>query len=62
MKRLATLLKRIWGGQAAPRIDNLPFSPEEFARLIYSRKPDDMKTLADDLARSTLGQHAVQKA
>jgi hypothetical protein len=62
MKRLATLLKRFWAGPTVPRIENLPFSPEEFARLVYSRRPDDMKTLANGLARPTQGRDAIQKA
>ncbi|MDE2378510.1 hypothetical protein [Bradyrhizobium sp.] len=52
MRRLAGLFRRFFGARARPLEDDaaLPFTAEEFARLIQSGKHEDMQTLADGLA------------
>jgi hypothetical protein len=52
MIRLARFLKRLWSGASPSLIDHhLPYSAEEFARLLYSRDPADLKALAEGLAK-----------
>lgn len=54
MRRLANLVRRIfWQPRLRhPLADDptLPFTPEEFGRLIRSGRHEDMKTLAEGLA------------
>jgi hypothetical protein len=52
MRRLVWWFKAFFGfGDARPVAENLPFTTEEFARLIASGKPEDMKMLARGLSR-----------
>jgi hypothetical protein len=52
MRRLARWFRAFFGfGGAPPVVENLPFTTEEFARLIASGKPEDMKMLARGLSR-----------
>jgi hypothetical protein len=53
MRRLASLVRRLFGPRPRHTIEddpNLPFTPEEFGRLIRSGRHEDMKQLADGLA------------
>ena len=53
MRRLASLVRWFFGPRMRHPIDddpNLPFTPEEFSRLIRSGKREDMKLLAEGLA------------
>jgi len=58
MRRLADLIRLIFGLRKRHPVDddpNLPFTSEEFARLIRSGQREDMKRLANSLAcRKTL--------
>jgi hypothetical protein len=51
MRRLTLWLRHFFGKPVRHSLGNdLPFSAEEFARLISSGKSEDMKTLADGLS------------
>jgi hypothetical protein len=50
MKRLKSWLRRKWSVRAVDEFSALPFSQDEFARLIRSRSTADMKILANGLA------------
>lgn len=53
MRRLASLVRRFFGPRMRRPIDDdpsLPFTPEEFGRLIRSGKREDMRVLAEGLA------------
>ena len=53
MRRLASLVRRFFGPRVRRPIDDdpsLPFTPEEFGRLIRSGRREDMKLLAEGLA------------
>ena len=50
MRRLASLVRRFFGPRVRRPIDDdpsLPFTPEEFGRLIRSGRHEDMKLLAE---------------
>jgi hypothetical protein len=52
MRRLKIWFIRVFGpGTQRTPVEPLPFTPEEFARLIRSGRPEDMKRLADRLSR-----------
>jgi len=52
MRRLAYWFRRLFApGNPESHCEVLPFTPEEFASLIYSGKPEDMKRLAEGLAQ-----------
>jgi hypothetical protein len=53
MRRLASLVRRLFGPRLRHPIDDdpsLPFTSDEFSRLIRSGKREDMKRLAEGLA------------
>ena len=53
MRRLASLVRWFFGPRMRHPIDDdpsLPFTPEEFGRLIRSGRREDMKLLAEGLA------------
>lgn len=53
MRRLASLVRRLFGPRMRRPIDddpNLPFTPDEFGKLIRSGRREDMKIIADALA------------
>jgi hypothetical protein len=55
MRRLTGWFRRFFGsGIQEPRDGTLPFTAEEFARLISSGKSEDMKRLAERLSRSAV--------
>jgi hypothetical protein len=57
MRRLALWLRHFFGRPIRhSRDDDLPFSAEEFARLISSGKSEDMKTLAEGLSCAAISQ------
>lgn len=57
MWRLALWLRHFFGKPVRhPRDDSLPFSAEEFARLISSGKSEDMRTLAQGLSSASISQ------
>ena len=61
MRRLASLVRRLFGPRARRPIDddpNLPFTPDEFGRLIRSGKREDMKLLAEGLACRSIPRRA----
>ncbi len=63
MRRLSGWLKQILRlRKRVVQHDNLPFSAEEFARLISSGKSEDMKVLAQGLSRSTLPRGERERA
>jgi hypothetical protein len=56
MQRLGRWFKEFFGaGRPHVRDENLPFTAEEFGRLIGSGRSDDMKSLARGLARKSGG-------
>ncbi|RXH35663.1 MULTISPECIES: hypothetical protein [Bradyrhizobium] len=65
MRRLASLVRRFFGPRMRRPIDgdpNLPFTPEEFGRLISSGRREDMKLLADGLACRSIPRRASYRA
>jgi hypothetical protein len=57
MRRLALWLKHFFGKPSRHSQENgLPFSAEEFARLISSGKSEDMKTLAQGLSCAAISE------
>ncbi|OAF18435.1 hypothetical protein AXW67_04765 [Bradyrhizobium neotropicale] len=65
MRRLASLVRRFFGPRMRPPIDDdpsLPFTPEEFGRLIRSGKREDMKVLAEGLASQSIPRRARYRA
>ena len=57
MRRLASLVRRFFGPRMRRPVDDdpsLPFSPEEFSRLIRSGRREDMKLLAEGLASRSI--------
>lgn len=57
MKRLAVWLRHFIGKPIRhPQDDGLPFSAEEFARLISSGKSEDMRTLAEGLSSASISR------
>jgi hypothetical protein len=55
MKRLKQWLRKRLQLRPQP-IQDLPFTAEEFARLVYSRNPQHMKILARGLANPRIGR------
>jgi hypothetical protein len=52
MRRLADWFRRLFApGIRELHCEALPFTPEEFASLINSGKPEDMKRLAQGLSQ-----------
>jgi hypothetical protein len=65
MRRLAGLVRRFFGPRLRRPVDDdagLPFSSEEFARLIRSGKREDMKRLASGLAAPTMPGRSTHRA
>jgi hypothetical protein len=65
MRRLASLVRRFFGPRVRPTIDDdpsLPFSPEEFSRLVRSGKREDMKLLAEGLACRSIPRRIKYRA
>jgi hypothetical protein len=57
MSRLALWLRHFFGKPVRhSQADDLPFSPEEFARLISSGKSEDMKILANGLSCAAISE------
>jgi hypothetical protein len=54
MHRLGRWFRELFGsGRPRVRDENLPFTAEEFARLIGSNRSEDMRILARGLARKS---------
>jgi hypothetical protein len=63
MQRLGRWFKGFFGaGQPRVRDDNLPFTAEEFRRLISSGKSEDMRILARGLAQKSTRHASNEKA
>lgn len=65
MRRLASLVRRLFGPRVRRPIDDdpsLPFTPEEFSRMIRSGRREDMKLLAEGLARRSVPHRARYRA
>lgn len=65
MRRLASLILRFFGPRVRRLIDDdpsLPFSADEFGRLIRSGKREDMKLLAEGLACRSIPRRAKYRA
>ena len=57
MSRLALWLRHVFGKPIRrAQDDGLPFSADEFARLISSGKSEDMKTLANGLSSAAISE------
>jgi hypothetical protein len=63
MQRLGRWFKDFFGG-GQPRVgdEDLPFTAEEFARLIGSGRSEDMRILAGGLARKSPGRALNESA
>ncbi|WP_298243927.1 hypothetical protein [uncultured Bradyrhizobium sp.] len=66
MRRLASLVRRFFGPRMRRPIDggdpSLPFTSEEFGRLIRSGRHEDMKLLAEGLACRSIPRRASYRA
>jgi hypothetical protein len=65
MRRLASLVRRLFGPRLRRPIDDdpsLPFTPDEFGRLIRSGRSEDMKLLAEGLACRSIPHRAKYRA
>ncbi len=65
MRRLASLVRWFFGPRVRTPVEDdptLPFSPEEFGRLIRSGRPEDMKALAEGLACHSIPRRAKHRA
>jgi hypothetical protein len=65
MRRLASLVRRLFGPRLRHTIDDdpsLPFTPEEFSRLVRSGRHEDMKLLAEGLACRSMPRRAKFRA
>jgi hypothetical protein len=63
MQRLGRWFKDFCGaGQPRVRDDNLPFTSEEFGRLIGSGRSEDMRILARVLAQKSTRRASNEKA
>ncbi|RXT41868.1 hypothetical protein B5V03_25480 [Bradyrhizobium betae] len=65
MRRLASLVRRLFGPRPRHTIDHdpsLPFTPEELSRLIRSGRREDMKLLAEGLACRSIPRPARYRA
>ncbi len=60
MRRLTFWFRRLFGPAVRrTSVETLPFTSEEFARLIRSGRPEDMKLLADRLSCNTVSRVRV---
>lgn len=65
MRRLASLVRWLFGPRLRRPIDedpSLPFTPDEFSRLIRSGRREDMKLLAEGLACRSIPHRAKYRA
>ena len=63
MQRLGRWFKEFFGaGRPSVRDENMPFTAEEFGRLIGSGRSEDMRILARGLARKSTGNASNEKA
>ena len=65
MRRLASLVRRLFGPRPRQPIDDdpsLPFTPDELSRLIRSGRREDMKRLAEGLACRSIPRQARYRA
>lgn len=66
MRRLASLVRRFFGPRMRRPIDDddpsLPFTPEEFSRLVCSGRREDMKLLAEGLAGRSIPRQIKYRA
>jgi hypothetical protein len=65
MRRLTALVRLLFKPRLryTPEHDpTLPFTPEEFARLIRSRKPEDMRALAEGLSCRSIAGYSTDRA
>ncbi|MGT2436222.1 hypothetical protein ACU4GH_10395 [Bradyrhizobium betae] len=65
MRRLASLVRRLFGPRLRHTVDDdpsLPFTPEEFGRLVRSGRREDMKLLAEGLACRSMPRRAKFRA
>lgn len=65
MRRLASLVRWFFGSRLRRPIDedpSLPFTPDEFGRLIRSGRREDMKLLAEGLACRSIPRRAKYRA
>lgn len=65
MRRLASLFRWFFGPRLRRPIDEdptLPFTPDEFSRLIRSGRREDMKLLAEGLACRSMPRRAKFRA
>jgi hypothetical protein len=63
MRRLGRWFRGLFGsGRPAVLDDELPFTPEEFARLIASGSSEDMRILACGLAEGSTSRWSRQQA
>ena len=65
MRRLAGLVRWFFGPRVRRPVDDdpgLPFTSDEFARLIRSGRRQDMKTLAEGLSCQSIPRRAKHRA
>jgi hypothetical protein len=63
MRRLERWFREFFGSdRLGVRNDSLPFTDEEFARLIGSGRSEDMRILARGLAQKSIGRASKEKA
>lgn len=65
MRRLANLFREFFKQPRMRRFPDdpdLPFTPEEFGRLIRSGKHEDMQALAEGLACRSIPEHPEHRA
>ena len=65
MRRLASVVRWFFGPRLRTPVDDdpsLPFTPEEFARLIRSGHRQDMKRLAEGLSCQSIPRRARHRA
>ena len=65
MRRLASLVRWFFGPRLRRQVDDdpsLPFTSEEFGRLIRSGSHDDMKKLAEGLTCQSIPRPAKHRA
>jgi hypothetical protein len=65
MRRLAGLVRRLFGPRMRRPIDddpNLPFTPDELGKLIRSGRREDMKMIAEALACRSIPSRARYRA
>lgn len=65
MRRLASLVRWFFGPRVRRPVEDdpsLPFTPDEFGRLIRSGRHEDMKRLADGLASQSMLRRSRYRA